>query len=332
MPLHRRPAASDRSCRLPGPLPGRAARRWGTRTASAVTRRSASRTWNRARSPASTSGARRRSAMTSAPPETSMRGRCIALSRSRPQSASIELICRTAGRMRRPPDAPSASHGAPPCSGDHGAHVGQRALAGRHRIGPARARVEPHHAIVEQNAGRRRHDPAAERRQQGLGQTDHRCRRGRPRTDASCRQGRGGRRRRPWWQGARGRRPATPRPRRHKRQVPARRAAPSRRSARGCGQRSGPAVRSARRGEGRAAVLGEERLAAARPVAAEVLRDRARRPRPRCRAPAGARARRCRDPPGRPRRGAPSVSASRPSGRWASSPSTRGAGGTPSGR
>ncbi len=71
------------------------------------------RTLKRAPSAARTSGSRRASAVTCGSPETSIRGRWNAVSRSRPPSISIEASWSTAGMILRPPEAPSANQGTP---------------------------------------------------------------------------------------------------------------------------------------------------------------------------------------------------------------------------
>ena len=317
---------------LAWPVPGSRSTAVGHANSFGSTSCSASRTWNRARSAASTSGARRRSAMTSAPPETSMRGsvhRALQVEAAvREHRADLQHGGQDAPPARRAERQPwrAAPHR------DHGAHVGQRALAGRDRVGPARARVEPHHAVVEQDAGRRRHDLAAERRQQGLGQADH----GAGAVDHAQMRRAGGvaavvdvaHAGKALAVGGR----AAPRPRRHRRRVPARRAAPCRAISASAWAKVGPAVESARRGEGRAARASVSRGSpAARPVAGEVLQiEHAARgldvAHQQVRELAGAGS--C--GPASARRS--SVSARRPSGRCAGVAVDLGAGGRPPGR
>ena len=99
-------------------------------------------------------------------PLTSMRGWCAACSGVIAKSITKLASCTTEARMRRPPDAPTPKRGPAVARRDDRAHIGQRPLAGPHRIRPARPRVEPHDAVVHQDAGLRQHVAAAEARQQ----------------------------------------------------------------------------------------------------------------------------------------------------------------------
>ena len=73
--------------------------------------------------------------------------------------------------QHRPENAPASRRTDakpwPPVARHHDrTHIGQCAFAGPDRVRPAGARVEPHHAVVHQDAGAGQHIAAAERRQE----------------------------------------------------------------------------------------------------------------------------------------------------------------------
>ena len=70
-------------------------------------------------------------------------------------------ICATAARMRRPPEAPSASTGASPSRTMTGHMLVSGRLPGATEFGRPGRGIEPHHAVVHQHAGLRQHHAAA---------------------------------------------------------------------------------------------------------------------------------------------------------------------------
>ena len=113
-------------------------------------------------------------------PSILMRAQCAASSRLIPKSTRKESSCATAGRMRRPPEAPSAARLSVRELDDRRAHVGERSLAGRDRIGAARPGVEPHDSIVHQDPGAAAALPWRRRGIAASGSAQPRCRPGRP--------------------------------------------------------------------------------------------------------------------------------------------------------
>ena len=89
-----------------------------------------------------------------------------------PPSVRFMISCALQFMMRRPPLAPREAKGRPSRERTTGAMLRERRLAAGDRVRPARLRIEPHHAVVEQHAGSGHGHPAPPQGEQRLGAGD----------------------------------------------------------------------------------------------------------------------------------------------------------------